>query len=107
MFSKRVVLSFAAVVVLGLGTFGLYWYWTRTVDYAMSQIVSAALDRDLETFKKYVDVQGLCSRLVDDISASAMEQQPASSKAEALGQTLGAGLVEMMKPPRSRRFAAC
>ena len=98
MLSKKPIFAIVLVVLVVVGA-GFYWHWTRSVDYALVEIRAATQDRDLATFQKYVDVEGVCTRLGDDFSGVVTkQQQPASSGAAALGQALGAGLIEMIKP---------
>lgn len=89
-------------VVLVIATIGGFWYWQvkvkGTPSYSLHQAAHAVENHDLQQFKKYVDVEGVSERLVDDIVDQASNQMSASSPAEQLGQSLGQGLAELMKP---------
>lgn len=93
------ILTAVLLVVVAAGGF---WYWQIKVkgspSYALHQAAEAAENHDLQQFKKYVDVEGVSERLVDDVVSQATEQTTASSAAERLGQNLGRGLAELMKP---------
>ena len=67
MLSKKPIFAIVLVVLVVVGA-GFYWHWTRSVDYALVEIRAATQDRDLATFQKYVDVEGVCTRLGDDFS---------------------------------------
>lgn len=89
-------------VVLVIATIGGFWYWQvkvqGTPSYSLHQAAQAVENHDLQQFKKYVDVEGVSERLVDDIVDQTSSQMSASSPAEQLGQSLGQGLAELMKP---------
>jgi len=70
---KRTVIGAAAVGVLVLAV-GSYVYWQRTPQYSLHQIKQAIQTHDLALFRKHVDVEGLSSRLVDDLLASISEK---------------------------------
>lgn len=87
------------IIVLLVGYFG-YSYWTKTPKYALGQISKAIETHDVELFNKHVDVNTLSSRLIDDIITGSMNQneQEQENNWSKLGQELGKGLVNLMKP---------
>lgn len=96
---SRLAIGSCAVAFLLVCLVVGYNWWQSTPGYAMSQISSSLKNRDLQAFERYVDLERLCPRLIDDLIVSALrEVEPASSGAESLGYAIGLGFVEMMKP---------
>lgn len=83
------------LVVLGIGCAGAFWYWTRTPQYSLQQAGRAYVQRDLATFKRYVDIDGITAALVDTLVAEAAAQQPSS---EGVFAGAAQGMIMMMKP---------
>jgi len=93
---KLAVGAFAALLLVG-GALA-YWQWTRTPTYSLRQIKKAVETHDVARFEQYVDLDGVSSRLIDDMMSGALKGTDSQSGAEALGTALGAGLVQLMKP---------
>ena len=105
---KKLVIGLVVIVVIiiavGLG----YYWWTTTPQYALSQIKKAYATHDTSLAFKYIDedavFNGLWSQVEDRIS-----QQEASSTGDGwseLGNMIGAGVVENMKPTIKAQFDA-
>jgi hypothetical protein len=90
-FLERLIVPFALIVaVLGL----VYWYWTTTPSYALTQVATSLKNRDIETFQKFVDIDLLTSRAIDDVLHG-------PSRAGLLGKydsMIGAGIISFFKP---------
>lgn len=81
--------AFVAVCFFVAGA-GSYYYWTKSPAYTIRQIRKSPDEHDYASFKRYVDVDSVISRLLDDLMALNMNGDDASA--------FGAGMVEMMKP---------
>lgn len=82
---------FFVTVVLGLA----YWYWTTTPTYALSQIVGAVRNRDTETFEKYVDVESIAYRAIDDVLHGPAREAGMFGKFDSM---IGVGIIGLFKP---------
>ena len=100
MTKKKLVAGAFAVLLLVVGAL-VYWQWTRTPTYSLRHIQKAVETHDVAEFKQYVDLDGVSSRLIDDIMSEALEGTDDQDDAEALGTALGAGLISMGLIPRS------
>lgn len=96
--TKTKLVSTVLAAVLLAGAAFAYWHWTRTPTYSLRQIQKAVEAHDVAKFEKHVDVEGVSSRLIDDMMSQALKETQSQSGAEALGTALGAGLVQLMKP---------
>lgn len=90
-FLERLIVPFALVVaVLGL----VYWYWTTTPSYALTQVATSLKNRDIQTFQKFVDIDLLTSRAIDDVLHG-------PSRSGLLGKydsMIGSGIISFFKP---------
>lgn len=70
--------------------------------YSLYRVYQAIDKHDYETFKKYVDVEGISTNVVDKAIASATEESKKDTSNNdpfyQLGYTFGIGLVTSMKP---------
>ncbi len=82
---------FFVTVVLGLA----YWYWTTTPTYALSQIVGAVKNKDIETFEKYVDVESIAYRAIDDVLRGPARQSGMFGQFDSM---IGVGIIGIFKP---------
>jgi len=78
-------------VVLGLA----YWYWTTTPTYALSQIVAAVKNKDTETFEKYVDIESIAFRAIDDVLHGPARE---SGMLGSFDSMIGVGIIGIFKP---------
>lgn len=78
-------------VVIGLA----YWYWTTTPSYALSQIVGAVKNKDVETFEKYVDIESIAYRAIDDVLHGPARE---SGMFGNLDNMIGVGIIGLFKP---------
>lgn len=80
-----------AVFTAALGV--AYWYWTTTPSYALTAVVVAVKNRDVQMFEKYVDIDSVTAHAFDDLVDG-----PISS--EILGRQnsfIGMGFVKFFK----------
>ena len=82
---------FFVTVVIGLA----YWYWTTTPSYALSQIVGAVKNRDCETFEKYVDIESVAYRAIDDVLHGPARE---SGMFGNFDNMIGVGIIGLFKP---------
>lgn len=78
-------------VVIGLA----YWYWTTTPSYALSQIVGAVKNRDCETFEKYVDIESIAYRAIDDVLHGPARESGMFGNFDSM---IGVGIIGLFKP---------
>lgn len=82
---------FFVTVVLGLA----YWYWTTTPTYALSQIVAAIKNKDSETFEKYVDIESIAFRAIDDVLHGPARESGMLGNFDSM---IGVGIIGIFKP---------
>lgn len=82
---------FFVTVVLGLA----YWYWTTTPTYALSQIVGAVKNKDTETFEKYVDIESIAYRAIDDVLHGPARESGMFGNFDSM---IGVGIIGLFKP---------
>jgi hypothetical protein len=87
---KLALLLAVAVLLGGLGI--AYRHWSSSPSYSLRQIQQALETHDVVKFEKYVDVETVSSRLIDDV----MTQVETRDESPATG--LATGLVQLMKP---------
>lgn len=78
-------------MVLGLA----YWYWTTTPTYALSQIVAAIKNKDSETFEKYVDIESIAFRAIDDVLHGPARESGMLGNFDSM---IGVGIIGIFKP---------
>lgn len=92
----KIILPVLALLVAGSAVG--YWHWTQTPTYSLRQIQKAFETHDVDKFEKYVDIESVSSRLIDDVMRHASKESESKSGAEGLGAAFAAGLVQLMKP---------
>ncbi|SKA69071.1 DUF2939 domain-containing protein [Desulfobaculum bizertense] len=79
-----------------------FWYWVNSPTYSLLQARKAMTQHDLKSFRKYVDIEGLLDKGVDDILEQSVEEAKAkntdNNPLERIGNEFGATLIMMMKP---------
>ena len=78
-------------MVIGLA----YWYWTTTPSYALSQIVGAVKNKDCETFEKYVDIESIAYRAIDDVLHGPARESGMFGNFDSM---IGVGIIGLFKP---------
>lgn len=94
---KKIIIIVTAITIIILGVGG-YYYWKHTTSpkYSLWQAKKAFEQHDLISFEKYVDIEGISNNLIDQMMI--MEQEKPKDEWEALGESIGKGLVELLKP---------
>jgi hypothetical protein len=87
--------SIAAVLCAAAGG---YWYWTQSPQYALREIASAIQEHDRQRFERYVDVDAILNRGIDDYLELQVAKDAEANGEPSLGAQIGQGLVELMKP---------
>lgn len=72
-----------------------YWYWTTTPTYALSQIVGAVKNKDTETFEKYVDIESVAFRAIDDVLHGPARESGMFGNFDSM---IGVGIIGLFKP---------
>jgi DNA-directed RNA polymerase subunit RPC12/RpoP len=87
--------AFALVAVCFLvAGVGWYYRWTKSPAYTIRQIQKALAEHDYVSFQRYVDVDSVISRLLDDVLALNLSE----AGDDDTGAAFGAGMVKLMKP---------
>jgi hypothetical protein len=95
---KRKYILFAMMILIGLSSLGYYVY-TKSPRYTLAQIKKAIDQHDTQTFEKLVDVESITSSAIDSILESKI--QNGHSDKEGIGETIGKGLIKLLKPQLS------
>lgn len=82
---------FFLTAILGL----VYWYWTTTPTYALGQIVASIKNKDTETFERYVDIESIVYKAIDDLLHGPARD---SGMFGNLDNVVGVGLISLFKP---------
>src|SRR5260221_133261 len=94
---KNLILIFGSILIAGIG--GLFYYrYMSSPEYSLKQITKAYDEHDFTLFEKYVDTKTLLAGILDRTLSEASERSSAASNAEKLGENLGQGLVNLMRP---------
>jgi len=93
-------LAFYALGVITCFTLlaGSAWVYSRTPTYSLHQIGMAFRTHDFAKFEKYVDIESVTSRLIDDVSSSAVAEGKKEAGIENSDPALHAGLLRVMRP---------
>jgi hypothetical protein len=92
---RRVLPWVLAVLLLALLGGGGYYYWTTTPQYSLRAIAQAVKQHDLPAFEKYVDMESVSTRAVDQLLAVTMND-PEEVQNDFAG--FAQGMIEMLKP---------
>lgn len=96
--NKRTLIVIAGLIVI-IGTAGfLYYRYISSPEYALGQIKSAYEQHDITKFEKYVDSKTLINGILDKTLNEMSEKSTATSDAEKLGENLGKGLINLLRP---------
>lgn len=90
-FERLIYPVFFLTLVVGLA----YWYWTTTPSYALSQIVVSVKNKDPETFEKYVDIESIVYRAIDDLLHGPARESGVFGQ---LDNMVGVGIIGLFKP---------
>jgi hypothetical protein len=104
--NKKLIYSGSILAVILIAAYFAYSYWTKTPEYSLAQITKSIQSHDVELFNKHVEVNTLASRLIDDMMSAATKKEE-TDEANAwsnLGQELGKGLLNLMKPRLTEIF---
>ena len=76
-----------------------YWQWTHSPKYSLLQAKKAVEKHDLVYFEKYVDVQSLTERLIDQVLdfSTGQKEQP-TNEWEQMGENFAKGFINLLKP---------
>lgn len=95
---KKMILIMG-VSLVAVSSFG-YNYWTSTPEYSLIQIKKSIDTHNISLFQKHVDIDSVVNRAVDVLIGQVLDESidSDSSGLEALGASLAAGMVMLMKP---------
>ena len=79
-----------------------YWQLTKSPKYSLLQVQKAFEQHDLVSFEKYVDVEGITSRIIDQALDTSMGQESSEDGLGELGETMARGFVTLIKPQLSQ-----
>ena len=100
---KKLLISglLTALLIAG-GLF--YWYYKQTPKYALLQVKEALADHDFALFEQYVDMEAVMTSLIDQVMEINKNTSTAKNEWEQLGQNIGTGLVNLLKPQLSTLY---
>lgn len=94
---NTIILIVGLTIVVGTAGF-LYYRYISSPEYSLGQIKNSFEEHDLTKFEKYVDSKTLIGGILDKTLSEMSENSTATSKAEKLGEDLGKGLINLMRP---------
>ena len=92
----RKVYVVACVIAVMLISGISYWYWTNTPQYSLRFVPKAFEEHDLTMFEKYVDMDSLISRAVDQVMDATTNDSKDTTNPEM--QNMVRGIAQMFKP---------
>ncbi len=99
MIKKKLILLISVIaVVISFCGYLAFNYWKNTPEYSMMKIIESIKEHDVELFNKYVDMENATNRLIDDIMEISINKMQSQNQWEKLGQEIGKGLVNFIKP---------
>jgi hypothetical protein len=102
--NRRVIIGVALALLTAMAG-GLYLYLTQSPLYSLWQAKLAFQQHNLIKFEKYVDVESLTERMIDQMTAAnAKAVQKSGGLWEQLIQKTGQELVPMVKPRLVKRL---
>jgi len=100
---KKLVVGLVVAFFIILFAGGVYyWQFTKSPKYSLLQAKKAFEQHDLVSFEKYVDVEGITNSLIDQMLEIATEQEKPKGEWEQWGESIGKGLVTLLKPQLSK-----
>jgi len=92
---KQLIIAVSiAVAVAIIGGFA-YSRWTKSPQYSLKQVHKAFEKHDVISFEKYVDINDIATRYMDDAIASELGDE---TEGDDWASGLAQGMVQMMKP---------
>lgn len=91
---KKIVLA-AVVAVIVIALLG-YWYWTKTPQYSLKQMQESVAQHDLAAFNKYVDIDSVTSRAIDQLLE--LKLNDPKDVQDDTTKNFAAGLIKILKP---------
>jgi hypothetical protein len=95
--SKKLAISFAAIAIIAIAGF-FYYRRVSSPAYSLLQIKTAYQDHDITLFEKHVDIKTVTNGLLDKSMKEYADNNVPTSNTERLGQTLGKGLANIIRP---------
>ena len=85
---------------------GLWIASIRTPEYSLTKALDAARKHDLETFRQYVDIEGVAKSFVDEQIGKAMSAGPGKTEAEQAGRAIGMAIAAGVAPSMIAMFVS-
>lgn len=95
---KKTIIIIVGLIVIMVTVGFVYYRHISSPEYSLGQIKQAYDQHDITKFEKYVDTKTLIGGILDKTLNEASERSTASSSAERLGENLGKGLINLMRP---------
>lgn len=87
------------ITLLSIAVIALAWYFlyfTKTPEYSLNAVRASIVNHEVDTFKKYVDVDSLLSHGYDDTIAAYIASEPKLSQ-DNFSKSLVEGLAKLFK----------
>lgn len=94
---KHYLIGLIALVIL-LGAFSWWQHWVHSPQYSLMQAKKAFEQHDLTNFRKYVDVESVTARILDQLLDDFKEENKPVDQWEAMGQTFAENMFMALKP---------
>ena len=103
---RKKLLIIVGGIILLIAIIGgiLYWNFKTGPKYSILQVKTALEDHDFALFEKYVDMESVMSSLIDQVLEINKSTSSPKNEWEQLGQDLGTGLVNLLKPQLSSLY---
>ncbi|MCC7531088.1 MAG: hypothetical protein IT342_21400 [Candidatus Melainabacteria bacterium] len=88
----RIAFSLAVIAICG---WGLFYFWTSTPEYAISQVKDAVKAHDKVKFDKFVDTEEFADGMVDDMLTKPLKEAMGGNM---ISRWVVAGMSGMFKP---------
>ena len=94
---KKILIGLGIVAIVGYVGFQ---FWKTTPEYSLLQIQEAIATKDVYLFKKYVDVENILERGIDEILNKAIKKSEDSQGEDSLfdASLFAKGMAELIKP---------
>lgn len=94
---KHIIIAAISIVIIVVGAFG-YMRWKKSPQYSLSQVKVAFENHDIVSFEKYVDIESVSTRYIDEAMVVAMEETESDDELDDWASGLAQGMMQLMKP---------
>lgn len=98
--TKRIIAGLAAILLVVAMAYGMYRHdqYKKSPEYSLTQLEKAIEEHDIESFKKYADVQGLVNGLMDQLLEIGNREKKSNARQPTLVELISNDLLYFSKP---------